>query len=286
MGIAHTLGPVAGGLGVGGIENPEKAKRVVRSLMDAPIKPTRPDCYGTEYLDQYHVSFALGDRMYVSFEYRMDTGRLSKVSHDGLDIPASGIVAPQAFREAIEEGVDKRYQRLIEAEKMERRSCSDTRRSQEVRRIDVYGDPVGANDVVAYTTNDVPGGPWGGELRGTGEKDKLLGESGEDEIYGLGGDDRVEGGACDDKIYGGPGNDNMAGDEPPSYYESEVNSGRDILYGEDGNDTLSPDKDDQRDELYCGKGYDTAQVGSHVADKIDYVDDSCEEKDEFVPLVP
>ena len=78
----------------------------------------------------------------------------------------------------------------------------------------------------------------------------------------------------------------MAGDEPPSYYESEVKSGKDVLYGEDGDDTLSPDKDGQRDELYCGKGYDTAWVGSAAADKIDYVDDSCEVKDEFAPAIP
>jgi Ca2+-binding RTX toxin-like protein len=286
IGIAHMLGPEAGGLSVGGIEDSEKAERVVQSLMDAPIKPTDPDYYGTEDLDQYHVSFVLRDGTFVSFEYRMDTGTLSKVPHGGLDIPASGIVTPQAFREAIEEGVEKPYQRLIELEKAERRSCSDTRMSQEIRRIDSEGGPAGSHDVV-YTTNDVdPSGPWGGVLRGTGEKDKLLGEGGEDEIYGLGGDDAVEGGACDDKIYGGPGNDNMAGDEPPSYYESEVKSGKDVLYGEDGDDTLSPDKDGQRDELYCGKGYDTAWVGSAAADKIDYVDDSCEVKDEFAPAIP
>jgi hypothetical protein len=48
----------------------------------------------------------------------MDTGRLSisPISGSGVTTPASGIVAPQAFREAIEEGVDKRFQRLIELE--------------------------------------------------------------------------------------------------------------------------------------------------------------------------
>jgi hypothetical protein len=284
--IGHSLGSSAAGGSVGYIDDPEKAEWLVQSLMDAPIKLTSPDYFGTEDLDQYHVSFPLKDGTFAGFEYRMDTGRLSKVPPSGLKTPASGIVAPRAFREAIEEGVDKDFQRLIEAKKVESRSCSDTRRSQVVRRIDVNGDPVDPNEEV-YTTNDVyPSGPWGGVLRGTGEKDKLLGESGEDEIYGLGGDDAVEGGACDDKIYGGPGNDNMAGDEPPGYYESEVKSGKDVLYGEDGDDTLSPDKDGQRDELYCGKGYDTAWVGSYAADKIDYVDDSCEVKDEFTPAIP
>jgi hypothetical protein len=44
---------------------------------------------------------------------------------------------------------------------------------------------------------------------------------------------------------------------------------------------LSLAKDRQRDEVYCGKGEDVAYVGSS-ADKIDYVDDSCEEKDRTI----
>jgi hypothetical protein len=291
--IYHNVAQGAPPPPVGSIDNPNKVERLLQSLMDAPIKPTSPDYYGTENLDQYHLPFALKDGTYVSFEYRMDMGRLSKVSDSGLDIPASGIVAPQVFREAIEEGVEKRYQRLIEAEKVDRRSCSDTRRSHEVRRADSSGGSLGTNEVV-YTTNDVdPSGPWGGVLRGTGEKDKLLGEGGEDEIYGLGGDDTVDGGACGDKIYGGPGSDNMVGDQQNSDYGGvEVKSGKDVLYGEEGNDTLSADKDGQRDELYCGKGYDKALLGyateyvngeSKVkVEKIDYVDDSCEETGKMV----
>jgi hypothetical protein len=284
--IAHMLEPIPAGQSVGHIEDSEKAERLDQSLMGAPIKPTSPDYYGTDDLDQYHVSFYLKDGTFVSFEYRMDTGRLSKVSPDGLDIPASGIVASQAFREAIEDGVDKRYQRLIEAEKVQRGSCSDTRTSQVVRRVNSEGGPLTPNGEV-YTTNDVdPSGPWGGVLRGTGKNDKLRGEGGEDKTYDLGGDDAVEGGACDDEIYGGPGNDNMVGDQGYAFAEVKVKSGKDVLYGEDGNDTLFPDKDGQRDELYCGKGYDKAMVGSATADKIDYVDDSCEEKEEYTPIVP
>ena len=94
----------------------------------------------------------------------------------------------------------------------------------------------------------------------------------------------MEGGPCDDKIYGGAGNDTMAGDQQPVYGEVQVKLGKDVLYGEDGNDTLFPDKDGQRDELYCGKGYDKALVGSATADKIDYVDDSCEEKDRTIRI--
>lgn len=65
--IAHMLGPVPAGQSVGHIEDPEKAERLVQSLMDAPIKPTGPDYYGTEDLNQYHVSFYLKDGTFVSF---------------------------------------------------------------------------------------------------------------------------------------------------------------------------------------------------------------------------
>jgi hypothetical protein len=52
-----------------------------------------------------------------------------------------------------------------------------------------------------------------------------------------------------------------------------------------GNDTLSPGKAGKRDEVYCGKGKDVVEVGS-AADKIDYVDDSCEIKEEVSLIVP
>jgi hypothetical protein len=52
-----------------------------------------------------------------------------------------------------------------------------------------------------------------------------------------------------------------------------------------GNDTLSPGKDGKRDEIYCGKGKDVVEVGS-AADKIDYVDDSCEIKEEVSLIAP
>jgi Ca2+-binding RTX toxin-like protein len=76
----------------------------------------------------------------------------------------------------------------------------------------------------------------------------------------------VSGGGGDDVIYGGDGNDWLAGD-----------TGEDVLYGGEGNDSL--DGVDQwrgppvRDELYCGPGKD-----KYAADRLDYVDSSCEEK--------
>lgn len=267
--------------------------------MDAPLKPTGPDYYGEKDLDHYSISFSLKDGASVDRDYRMDTGRLSKEPPSGLKTRASGIVAPQAFQEAIKEGVDKEFLKQMEALKAEKqtqkRSCADTRTSQAARGINLMGVP--------FTTNDVPGGPWGGVLRGTDEDDELAGENGEDEVYGLGGDDTVEGGACDDKLYGGPGRDDMVGDGGTSDDDIDPSSGKDtlyggpgdddlsgslgkdILYGGEGNDTLSPEDDGQRDELYCGKGKDVAEI-PYYADKIDYVDDSCEEEEGMSSPVP
>jgi len=306
---------------VGHIEDREKIEWLVRGLMDAPLKPTYPDHFGTidthnlptntdDYtgtkdLNHYGIDIHLKDGTYVSFAYRMDTGRMSKNPLGGVKTPASGIVAPQAFRAAIEEAA-KVFVKHIEALKAEelrqKRWCADTRTTNETRRIKLNGVP--------YTTNDVPGGPWRGVLRGTKEDDKLDGKKGEDVVHGLGGKDIVLGEACDDKIYGGPGddgsttsrsfllggegrdmiygglgNDVMNGDEGDDVlYGGHGNdylsgsSGKDILDGGDGNDTLLPENDGQRDEVHCGIGRDRVYIG-YTADKFDYVDNSCEEKE-------
>jgi Ca2+-binding RTX toxin-like protein len=72
----------------------------------------------------------------------------------------------------------------------------------------------GANtyDFGVYTTNDLPGCPKGGLLKGTDKPDKL------------------EGGLGSDILYGGDGDDTL--DQWPS-------EGEDVIYGGDGNDWLS-----------------------------------------------
>jgi len=45
-----------------------------------------------------------------------------------------------------------------------------------------------------------------------------------------------------------------------------------VFYGGDGNDIVDA-ADGQRDELYCGEGWDR-----YLADEVDYVDSSCEKK--------
>jgi len=118
-------------------------------------------------------------------------------------------------------------------------------------------------DFGVYTTNDLPGCPKGGLLKGTDKPDMLDGKLGDDEIRGLGGSDHyLDGGPGNDIIYGGDGDDQLFG-----------GNGEDVLYGGDGNDIVTDYYDGQRDKLYCGAGKDR-----YVADKNDYVDSSCEKK--------
>jgi hypothetical protein len=141
-------------------------ERVVQELMDAPLKPTGPDYYGTKNPNHYQIYFELKDQGVVAQNYRMDTGRLSKVlSSESVKAPASGIVAPQAFREAIEEGVKgflEEQEALKAEEQRQKRTCADTRTTNEARKINLGG--------VFYTTNDMPSGPWGSAEGHRGER--------------------------------------------------------------------------------------------------------------------
>jgi Ca2+-binding RTX toxin-like protein len=67
---------------------------------------------------------------------------------------------------------------------------------------------------------------------------------------------------------------------PATTNKLKGDSGEDVLYGWHGNDILYA-LDGQRDELYCGEGRD-----EYVADKIDYVDSSCEIAVKVPPAVP
>jgi Ca2+-binding RTX toxin-like protein len=120
----------------------------------------------------------------------------------------------------------------------------------------------------SYTTNDVPGCPGGGLLSGTDNTDRLAGEDGDDEIRGLGAINSILGGVGNDVIYGGPDADSIEG-----------GPGEDVIYGGDGNDKLDESSEGSRDKLYCGEGKDV-----YRADKIDFVDSSCEEG-KLYPLV-
>jgi hypothetical protein len=137
------------------------------------------------------------------------------------------------------------------------------------------------------TTNDLPGCPNGGLLSGTDKADILDGMDGDDEIHGLGGSDYIDGGGGNDAIYGGPGggDESLSGDDGDDViYGGAGNdfwllgrAGEDVLYGSKGNDgldgTTGESEDGQRDQLFCGPGKD-----EYTADKLDYVDSSCEKK--------
>jgi hypothetical protein len=64
IGITHWQGPTPAGLAVGRIEDPERVERLVRELMDAPLKPTSPDHFGTISLGSVPTSptFTMGQR--------------------------------------------------------------------------------------------------------------------------------------------------------------------------------------------------------------------------------
>ena len=133
-----------------------------------------------------------------------------------------------------------------------------------------------------YTTNDLPGCPDGGLLKGTDKNDRLFGKDGDDEIRALGGRDEIVGGVGSDAIYMGPGEDfitpgkHREGDVDVIYGGSgaddlQAGKGADVMHGGDGSDSVFEGPDRQRDKLYCGEGKDR-----YYAEKIDYVDSSCE----------
>ena len=140
-----------------------------------------------------------------------------------------------------------------------------------------------------FLTNDLPGCPKGGLLSGTDGKDNLYGGDGEDKVRGLGGRDQLQGGSGKDVIYGGPGDDKQldAGYGEDVIYGGPGDDhefggrGADVIYVGDGNDFLAgPGRDHDRDKLYCGKGKD-----EYAADKMDYVDSSCEKKPKYEPPI-
>ena len=205
------------------------------------------------------------------------------------------------------EASKQKEQDHAEAKASEEARCSQTRTFKANTGVSAYGDTV-----EVWTTNDVPGCPNGGLLSGTDGKDLLDGKDGDDEIHGLGGEDDIVGGDGNDVIYGGPGDEGyLAGDRgddvinggPGDDYglfgdrgddviyggdgEEQLAgaAGEDVLYGGNGNDKLdgldhsigSPVGPTVRDELYCGPGKD-----KYAADRLDYVDSSCEEKEKEI----
>jgi hypothetical protein len=97
----------ANDLVLGSIEDPEEVEQLVRGLMNAPLESTPIGHYATDEQTHYLIVFHLDDGTAVARDYRMDTGRLTNTySEFGSEPPmTSGIVTPQAFRDAITEAL-------------------------------------------------------------------------------------------------------------------------------------------------------------------------------------
>jgi Ca2+-binding RTX toxin-like protein len=126
---------------------------------------------------------------------------------------------------------------------------------------------VQASEVLSGTdkADYLDGGGGDDEIHGFGspdaQADELLGGDGRDVLYGGAGLDFVYGEQGDDVLYGGDRGDILL----------VGGKGEDVIYGGDGNDNIEETGDGQRDKLYCGEGRD-----DYSAEKIDYVDSSCE----------
>jgi len=160
--------------------------------------------------------------------------------------------------------------------------------TDKAEKISGYGGP--------YLGDKLAGEDGDDEIRGLGANDWIFGGLGSDVIYGGDGNDLLEGGlywetkdeSSKDVLHGGPGKDDLTdfdggddvlyggdGDDKPL----AGGAGEDVIYGGDGNDLIDAVSASsngfpitkERDEIYCGEGED-----HYMADKLDYVDSSCE----------
>jgi hypothetical protein len=207
-----------------------------------------------------------------------------------LMLGCSGIrtEAPREKQENSPEAT-KKEQAHTEVTASEEARCEGTR----TIKNPILHDEAAANDRFRYKgsliTNDLRGCPNGGLLLGTDKRDKLAGLEGDDEIRGLGGKDEIYGENGNDVIYAGPGEGSFDGKYVgPVFRDDKVEyvdggNGADVIYGGDGSDLINARGDKQPrqpDKLYCGKGKDR-----YIAEKIDYVDSSCEKKAIWAPPI-
>lgn len=98
---------------------------------------------------------------------------------------------------------------------------------------------------------------------GTNGADTIYGTNGADTIYGQGGNDTINGLGGDDALFGGSGRDEISG-----------GAGQDRIFGGSGDDALDSTDNygtPERDEVYCGGGFDSV-----TADYSDFVAGDCE----------
>jgi ELWxxDGT repeat protein len=117
--------------------------------------------------------------------------------------------------------------------------------------IPVFVSAGGGNDKVASGSapdtigggagkDTIDGGLGNDRLNGHGGHDRLFGNAGADRLYGYDGNDLLDGSSSNDRMYGG--------------------NGADTMFGAGGNDRFFAAGDESVDELFGGKGHDTAIV--------------------------
>jgi len=120
---------------------------------------------------------------------------------------------------------------------------------------------VGAGNDVVWANDGadkVVGGDGDDTLSGGAQKDHLDGGAGNDRLNGNGGHDRLFGGPNADRLFGYEGNDWLEGGS--SNDRLEGGNGSDTMFGAGGNDRFFAAGDSTIDEVFGGKGDDTAIV--------------------------
>ena len=123
-------------------------------------------------------------------------------------------------------------------------------------------DSVWGNDA----GDKIAGGDGADYLNGGAQKDTIDGGIGNDRLNGNGGHDRLFGGPNADRLFGYDGNDMLEGGS--SNDRLEGGNGIDTMYGVGGNDRFFAARDSAIDQLFGGKGEDSA-----VADATDVLTD-------------
>ena len=118
-------------------------------------------------------------------------------------------------------------------------------------------------------------------MYGYGDVDQLYSYTGRDGIAGGDGSDYIRGGEGDDGLYGDSGNDRIHGESGNDeiFANDRVNGEQDVIYGESGNDKISA-QDGERDIIWCGPGYDKADV-----DTLDDAKADCESASNLPPTI-
>jgi len=108
--------------------------------------------------------------------------------------------------------------------------------------LDVDGD--GGTDFLADEWYGITlhrmNAPFGPDLDGTEQNDRLIGGAHDNLFRGFGGNDVLDSGLGNDRLYGGPGNDELIGGRHDDAYVFEPGdlTGQDLVFDKEGHDTI------------------------------------------------